>query len=719
MRLRLVLLLSTLSIMLACQKEKPAESEKPAEPPAAETIQPDESPAPVVAVAEPDVVVEEELPAPVEEPGPKVLKLPVKPLEARQEAKVQAVWFQGEPGTEKAKGGTSDMTVRVEANAAAEPAVGVMEEFAEGTGKQWRSSAWLAAFNASQALGLSITDHEFMVKVGGHIDGPSAGMLMTATMMALITATPLLPDTTMTGTINPDGTAGPVGGIPQKMSGAKDKGIKRFGYPLGSRNSTDLKTMQIVDVDEVGRKLGLEVMEIRDIWDAYTFLTGVEVERPEALSESEMELNGEMRTQLNAKVLSWKGRIRGDMPKLEQLITQLEAQGSNAQLNKLQLGDFVSHGNHLESVKQLQKTADELATQAENYEKNGLISAAYVTWVQLAFVVRLLQYEAEFSKAAIALDLAPIDTLITGLSAVDARVESLAMEAKVQAQKKTIGGRVNAIYALTSYAQAYTYLRLASASLSEANNMFADFQSGKRNANDAKALAEFFTTLRRPILFYAGADAMVDVAKEMMSLGAEEGTALQGDLSDAAALAKGLCSAAGANIAYFDSLVTDEIARHYQLTAEVAQNVVGELEFDYPIIRFSSDYASYADHLFAEEKDSVAPFQLAFGVYAYIGASTLVNKYYSLGANMKDDGSIDIGNVRALTYQLDSAKTRALQSAAQAKRELGFVPAAALRSYQLAVALREGSDQDKLSALEAFWYATFWSQIAIDFGRER
>ena len=76
---------------------------------------------------------------------------------------------------------------------------------------------WLAAFNASQALSLPVTAHEFLVKAGGTIDGPSAGMLMTVAMIALIKGDPIRPDTTMTGCINPDGTAGPVGGIPQKM----------------------------------------------------------------------------------------------------------------------------------------------------------------------------------------------------------------------------------------------------------------------------------------------------------------------------------------------------------------------------------------------------------------------------------------------------------------------------------------------------------------------
>ena len=164
---------------------------------------------------------------------------------------VKAVWFSGTPGV-KVSGGTSDITVRIAPNTKDGASVGVIEEFAGGAGNQWRTATWLAAFNASRATGRSLIDHEFLVRAGGHIDGPSAGMLMTSTMMALLRGKSLLPNTTMTGTINPDGSAGPVGGIVQKMGGAKASGIARFGYPMGARNHVDLSDNRTVDLNEVG-----------------------------------------------------------------------------------------------------------------------------------------------------------------------------------------------------------------------------------------------------------------------------------------------------------------------------------------------------------------------------------------------------------------------------------------------------------------------------------
>lgn len=151
---------------------------------------------------------------------------PLKPLTAPREATVKVVWFKGKG--ENATSGTSAMKVRLAPNKSREASVGVMEEFAGGAGDQWRMTTWQAAIGASAFNRVPMTDYEFLVRVGGHIDGPSAGLLTTATFVALQRGKALKPATTMTGTINPDGSSGPVGGIVQKMKGAAADGITRF-----------------------------------------------------------------------------------------------------------------------------------------------------------------------------------------------------------------------------------------------------------------------------------------------------------------------------------------------------------------------------------------------------------------------------------------------------------------------------------------------------------
>ena len=185
----------------------------------------------------------------------------------RKEVRVEAVTFvkQGD----ELVGGTMPLTVRVEGNSSGEARFSLRTGRITETGEVWKASAWLAAFVASQSLGQPITDHEFGVGSSGGIDGPSVGMLISAAMAALMTGDEIVPLTTITGTVNPDGTCGPVDGLIQKLEGAKKKGLTRFGYPARNRSIASG-----TDLQERAEALDMEVKEISNLMDAYEFLTG-------------------------------------------------------------------------------------------------------------------------------------------------------------------------------------------------------------------------------------------------------------------------------------------------------------------------------------------------------------------------------------------------------------------------------------------------------------
>src|SRR5205814_6525545 len=117
--------------------------------------------------------------------------------------------------------------------------VGFFESEVGGSGPQWRAAGWMAVITASLLLGKNPSNYEFSFDVAGKIDGPSAGGLMTAAVLAGYLGDSILPDVTMTGTINPDGTIGPVGGIPQKLEGAAAAGKKKDLVPCGQRRHYD------------------------------------------------------------------------------------------------------------------------------------------------------------------------------------------------------------------------------------------------------------------------------------------------------------------------------------------------------------------------------------------------------------------------------------------------------------------------------------------------
>jgi len=65
------------------------------------------------------------------------------------------------------------------------------------------------------------------------VDGPSAGAAITVALIATIKGTPLVEGYYMTGTINGDGSIGPVGGVPEKALAVAESGATHFLVPQG------------------------------------------------------------------------------------------------------------------------------------------------------------------------------------------------------------------------------------------------------------------------------------------------------------------------------------------------------------------------------------------------------------------------------------------------------------------------------------------------------
>jgi uncharacterized protein len=73
------------------------------------------------------------------------------------------------------------------------------------------------------------------------VDGPSAGAAITCAIISAIRGEKLNPLVYITGTINPDGTIGPIGGVLQKALAAAEKGAKVFLVPKGQSEVTVYK----------------------------------------------------------------------------------------------------------------------------------------------------------------------------------------------------------------------------------------------------------------------------------------------------------------------------------------------------------------------------------------------------------------------------------------------------------------------------------------------
>jgi len=133
-------------------------------------------------------------------------------------------------------------------------------------------------------------DYFFVVRTNSPvIGGPSAGAIMTVATICLLENWTISNETIMTGMINPDGSIGPIGGIPQKIDAAYSVGAKRFLIPKGQGTYTEMVTTTETSngwIRTVTRPVtrniakyawdnyGIEVVEVAEINEAIQNFTG-------------------------------------------------------------------------------------------------------------------------------------------------------------------------------------------------------------------------------------------------------------------------------------------------------------------------------------------------------------------------------------------------------------------------------------------------------------
>ena len=186
---------------------------------------------------------------------------------------VPALWANGE----KNIGGIEPATIWVDTDRTSDQLayeVNLADVEAKGGGAQWRAATSSAAAIGTLFSGFDPDDIAYRFDITGPIDGPSAGGILTIGVLAAIFRQPLDSKTTMTGTISPDGSIGPVGLIGQKLKAASEAGYTRALIPAILTEIADPETGEPVDTAEFGKGLGIDVTFVRTVADAYEAFTG-------------------------------------------------------------------------------------------------------------------------------------------------------------------------------------------------------------------------------------------------------------------------------------------------------------------------------------------------------------------------------------------------------------------------------------------------------------
>ena len=204
-----------------------------------------------------------------------------------------------------------------------------------------QGSARLAVQVGCEVIQKEWTAYDFFITVRSDspiIGGPSAGGAMTVAIIAALQGWNLDPAVIMTGTINPDETVGPIGGLYQKAQAASQV-ASLFLVPEG-QTTIMVEEQQIiqqgpfryiqttqreVDLVEEGKKMGLEVKEVYDIRDAVYYFTGHRIEVPHQDAEpikadfmnpyarQQLETVKNEYESLAGEIDAWNGSLKEDL----------------------------------------------------------------------------------------------------------------------------------------------------------------------------------------------------------------------------------------------------------------------------------------------------------------------------------------------------------------------------------------------------------------------
>lgn len=151
-----------------------------------------------------------------------------------------------------------------------------------------QASARLAQEVACETLRIDCSDHDFFYIIRGNyefIGGPSAGAAMTAATLAALQEVPLSTDVMISGTINPSGDIGPVGGILQKAEAAYKNNATLFLIPEGQAIEYEEKTGENVNIINYAKDhWKMRVIEVSNIIEAYKYMSGYEIKEPKVSS---------------------------------------------------------------------------------------------------------------------------------------------------------------------------------------------------------------------------------------------------------------------------------------------------------------------------------------------------------------------------------------------------------------------------------------------------
>ncbi len=602
-------------------------------------------------------------------PTPMPTAVPPKPTKVSQQ--VDAMWYSRD-ASGNAIGGSSPTKITIEPNPEGKFRLGIFENEVQGTGDQWRATAWTATIVAALLTNTDMSKSQVSWDVAGRIDGPSAGGLMTTAVLAALRGKTVREDATMTGTINPDGTIGPVGGIPHKIEGSAKKGKKLILVPSGQRYDFDSNKQTNVDLVELGRTLNVEVKEVADIYQAYNLLTGDELPKL-ARANTRSEVTPQVFNRLQAKTREWNARYS-------------DALGRTASVDP-QIKEIMEGTGFLQF-------AEERAAKAEAYLSQGLPAAAYNSALQAAF------YANTYEKVSRLVSV----YLTEGFEGAAVILQSEATANKVTAAADLLKSeKPKTVSDANALIISYSYLSQGLASWLTGQNILGQTLDAIKKGEGPKTKEEELKRIIYIAVYYEAAELGIEMAKDAITVGAgQAGSPLPANmpLEETADFFR---RAAEANFALFDSVfIGPQIAEPRGMSTEIAKSALKNVDITYGLGVGALDAIGLLDNYF-KDKEAYNYAKLGAAMQAYAVSTQMIAKYYSLGAQLDDDMNVvSYQNEKALLNMLDLADEQSRYSM-NALKDRGEDISMFAVFYESGRVGREGDANAKLGALNDFW----------------
>ncbi|GAB6944539.1 S16 family serine protease [Vulcanisaeta sp. JCM 14467] len=301
------------------------------------------------------------------------------------------------------------------------------------------SSSQIAALVATYLANQPFNEYNFLINVEPttlEIGGPSASGYMTVAMWALITNHTLSPDVTMTGMILPDGSIGPVGGLPTKIKAAAQEGYEVVLIPYGQQ-IYQTSSGQVIDLISYGKSLGVDVIPVMDVRQAIYYFTGVNMSIPSIPAKA-------LKTQVYVNVTKFlwmriydrivsTGAINSTDPNVSRYVNEAinyANQGmyyTAASLGFQALINYYQDELQNYTTPQLENLLNQLNNELQYYE--DVLQRYNVTTANIDIVIGIYDriFDAKQSLSAVSQDLASndISDAISNLAYAKARIETL------------------------------------------------------------------------------------------------------------------------------------------------------------------------------------------------------------------------------------------------------------------------------------------------------